>query len=59
MLKTTRLEGDNAFLANLDPKKTARDLVDDRFVKEALRQVGGLKTFGFPESFGRKEIFGA
>lgn len=59
MLKTTRLEGDNAFLANLDPKKTARDLVDDRFVKEALRQVGGLKTFGFSESFGRKEIFGA
>ena len=26
---------------------------------QALRQVGGLKTFGFPESFGRTEVFGA
>lgn len=59
LLKLTKMEGDGAFIASLDPKKTARDLVDDRFVKQALKQVGGLKTFGFPESFGRTEIFGA
>lgn len=59
LLKLTKMEGDGAFIASLDPRKTARDLVDDRFVKQALKQVGGLKTFGFPESFGRTEIFGA
>ena len=59
LLKLTKMEGDGAFIASLDPKKTAKDLVDDRFVKQALKQVGGLKTFGFPESFGRTEIFGA
>ena len=59
LLKITKVEGDNAFISSLDPRKTARDLVDDRFVKQALKQVGGLKTFGFPESYGRTEIFGA
>lgn len=59
LLKLTKMEGDGAFIASLDPQKTAKDLVDDRFVKQALKQVGGLKTFGFPESFRRTEIFGA
>lgn len=58
LLKITKMEGDSAFISAIDPKSAARDLVDDRFVKQALRQVGGLKTFGFPESFGRTEIFG-
>jgi len=56
MLKTTRIEGNNAFLAGLKPEQVACDLVDDRFVRQALRQVGGLKTFGFPDSFTRNEI---
>lgn len=59
LLKQTQVEGDGAFLAALDGRKAAADLVDDRFVRQALRQVGGLKTFGFPESFGRTEVFGA
>ncbi|PRD65405.1 ABC transporter substrate-binding protein [Malikia granosa] len=59
LLKLTQIEGNNAFIQSLDGKKTAADLVDDRFVKQALRQVGGLKTFGFPESFGRTEVFGS
>lgn len=58
LLKVTQIEGSNAFIQSLDGKKTAADLVDDRFVKQALKQVGGLKTFGFPESFGRTEVFG-
>lgn len=57
MLKTTRIEGDNTFLAALKPELVARDLVDDRFVAEAIKQVGGLKKFGFPDSFTRNEIF--
>ena len=59
LLKQTTMEGDGGFLASLDPRRTAADLVDDRFVKEALRQVGGLKTFGFPEAFTRNEMLGA
>lgn len=58
LLKVTKVEGDPGFIGALDPKKTATDLVDDRFVKQALKQVGGLKAFGFPESFGRTEVFG-
>lgn len=57
LLKKTQVEGDTGFLGALDAKKTAADLVDDRFVKVALKQVGGLKTFGFPESFSRTEVF--
>ena len=59
LLKQTQVEGERGFLASLEPRQVATDLVDDRFVRQALRQVGGLKTFGFPESFGRTEVFGA
>ncbi|MOA17561.1 hypothetical protein D3C78_1378250 [compost metagenome] len=54
-LQSTLIEGNNAFLAGLDPSATARDLVDDRFVRQSLAQVGGLASFGFPESFERNE----
>ena len=55
MLKATQVEGDNKFLASLDPAFVARDLVDDRFVKKAIAAVGGLKAFGLPEKFTRNE----
>ena len=58
-LQLTHVEGNAAFLQKLDPKFVARDLVDDRFVKNALQQVGGLKAFGHAESFTRKEIIQA
>ena len=58
-LQVTHVEGNAAFLEKLDPKFVARDLVDDRFVKAALKQVGGLKAFGHAESFTRKEIIAA
>lgn len=54
-LKETVVEGDNRFLAKLDPVFAAKDLVDDRFVRKALAAVGGLKAFGVPEGFSRTE----
>jgi NitT/TauT family transport system substrate-binding protein len=56
-LKGTLIEGDKSFLANLDPQHTARDLVDDRFVRNAIAAVGGLKAFGLADSFERSEEF--
>jgi NitT/TauT family transport system substrate-binding protein len=56
-LKNTLIEGNSAFLEGLDPAATARDLVDDRFVRAAIESVGGLKAFGAPESFERSEEF--
>ncbi len=55
-LNGTLIEGDRGFLAALDPSAAARELVDDRFVKTALAQVGGLPAFGFPDSFTRTEV---
>ena len=54
-LRATQVEGDAAFLQQLDPAFAARDLVDDRFVKAALAQVGGLAAFGAPAAFTRTE----
>lgn len=54
-LKTTRLEGSNDFLAELDPAFVARDLVDDRFVRNAIQQLGGPEVFGLPADFTRQE----
>ncbi|WP_263147347.1 ABC transporter substrate-binding protein [Pseudomonas sp. RIT-PI-AD] len=54
-LKDTLIEGDRGFLANLDPRQTAADLVDDRFVKNSLAALGGLPAFGYPDSFERRE----
>lgn len=55
MLKQTTVLGRNDFLQALDPAFVARDLVDDRFVKKALADMGGLKAFGLPNSFTRRE----
>lgn len=55
LLKATQVEGDNKFLANLDPAFVAKDLVDDRFVKKSIAALGGLKAFGLPEKYTRSE----
>jgi len=55
LLKNTQVEGDNKFLANLDPAFVARDLVDDRFVRKSIAALGGLKVFGLPEKYTRSE----
>jgi NitT/TauT family transport system substrate-binding protein len=59
LLKQTQVEGDNRFLADLDPAFVARDLVDDRFVKKAVAGLGGMKAFGLPEKFTRTETIQA
>jgi len=56
-LKDTVIEGDRHFLANLDPQTVARELVDDRFVRQAIAAVGGMQTFGLAEGFARQEEF--
>jgi len=55
-LKQTMIEGDNTFLANLDIKQAAQQLVDDRFVRNSIADVGGMSSFGLPDSFSRQEI---
>lgn len=55
-LRETRVEGENAFLQSLDPAFAARDLVDDRFVRAAIEQAGGLQAFGLSEGWNRKEL---
>ena len=54
-LKTTVVSGKNDFLKDLDPAFVAGDLVDDRFVKKAIIDIGGMSKFGLPESFTRHE----
>ncbi|TWI69701.1 NitT/TauT family transport system substrate-binding protein [Pseudoduganella lurida] len=54
-LVQTKVEGDNKFLAGLDPKFVARDLVDDRFVRKSLAAVGGPQAFGLPANLLRTE----
>lgn len=55
-IKRTQVEGDTSFLAKLDPKFVARDLVDDRFVRKAIDAVGGPSAFGLPKALVRNEI---
>lgn len=57
-LRLTQLEGQTAFLQELDPAFVARDLVDDRFVRAAIEQAGGLQAFGVTESWSRHEVLG-
>lgn len=54
-LVQTKVEGDTRFLAGLDPKFVARDLVDDRFVRKSIAAAGGPAAFGLPASLLRTE----
>ncbi|MBS7325923.1 MAG: ABC transporter substrate-binding protein [Thiopseudomonas sp.] len=56
LLKQTEVKGSTRFLQKLDPAQVARDLVDDRFVRQAIADVGGMGVFGLPDSFQREEI---
>lgn len=55
-IRETRVEGDTRFLAKLDPKFVAGDLVDERFARQAINAVGGPKVFGLPADFKRQEV---
>ncbi|THF65188.1 ABC transporter substrate-binding protein [Pseudothauera rhizosphaerae] len=54
-LRETHVEGDNAFLRELDPAFAALDLVDDRFVRRAIADLGGPAAFGLSADFTRRE----
>ncbi|MDW8098313.1 MAG: ABC transporter substrate-binding protein [Anaerolineae bacterium] len=54
-LQQTAVEGDVEFLKGLDPEWVAQDLVEERFVRQALEQVGGPSAFDQPASWERQE----
>jgi NitT/TauT family transport system substrate-binding protein len=58
-LRETVVEGDNSFLKTLDPAFAAGDLVDDRFVRKAVEQNGGLQAFGVNSGWSRSEMIEA
>ncbi len=55
LLKDTQVEGNTDFLSALEPTTVATDLVEDRWVKQALDLVGGPAAFGLPANLTRTE----
>lgn len=58
-LQSTLIAGKIEFLKNLDPQVVARDLVDDRFVRQAIEQVGRPQSFGLSLDLTRQELIQA
>src|SRR5690606_36537101 len=54
-LRTTLVSGRNEFLQSLDPAFVAKDLVDDRYAKKAIQDLGGMSVFGLPDTYTRSE----
>ncbi|MCX7622257.1 MAG: ABC transporter substrate-binding protein, partial [Thermomicrobium sp.] len=54
-LRRTRVEGEATFLETLDPARAHAELVDDRFVLQAVAAEGGPAAFGLPDSLTRSE----
>jgi NitT/TauT family transport system substrate-binding protein len=55
LLKETTVEGDSAFLAELDPAAAHAELVNDRFARAAIERLGGPAVFGIADSLARTE----
>jgi NitT/TauT family transport system substrate-binding protein len=51
----TVVDGDRTFLSRLDPATVHSELVDDRFVRNALSTRGGPQAFGLPHNLSRTE----
>ena len=59
-MKKTKVEGNTDFLTALDTNTAAAQLVDDRFVRKALEDMGGMKAFDhrhMEDLFTREETF--
>lgn len=56
LLRQTHVMGDNAFLQQLDPARVATELVDARFVRQAIEATGSQLAFGLPDSYVRAEV---
>ena len=50
------IEADRSFLATLEGKTAAAQLVDDRFVKRAIEVAGGMTKFGQAPGYLRQEV---
>ncbi len=57
-LKNTVVEGDNAFLQNLDPAEAHRLLVEDKYARAAIDHAGGAAKFAIDPSLQRTERIG-
>ena len=55
MLQQTYIAGQHDFLAKLDPQTVAKELVDDRFVRQAILATQSQAKFNIPDSFSRQE----
>lgn len=55
LLKETAVEGDTAFLQQLDPAQAHAALVNDQFARAAITAAGGPAKFGLPDSLSRTE----
>lgn len=56
LLKQIEIRGNTRFLQKLDPAFVAHDLVDDRFVRNAIEQLGGMASFGLAPGYTRTEV---
>ncbi len=54
-MKLTVVEGDTTFLQALDPATVHRELIADRFARDAIERLGGPARFDLPESLTRSE----
>ena len=59
MLKKTYVAGNNSFLDALEPAKVAAELVEPRFVRQAIEQQKAQALFRLPADFTRREEISA
>ncbi|NEO82837.1 MAG: ABC transporter substrate-binding protein [Spirulina sp. SIO3F2] len=55
-LKQTFIQDEIQFLDKLSPDQVVSDLVDDSFVRLAMRKLGGGQSFGLPIELSRHEV---
>ena len=55
MLQQTHIAGEHNWLAKLDPQQVVQDLVDERFVRQAIENTQSQQLFGLPADYRRTE----
>ena len=55
MLQQTHIAGEHNWLAKLDPQQVAQELVDERFVRQAIESTQSQQLFGLPADYRRTE----
>jgi NitT/TauT family transport system substrate-binding protein len=54
-MRETVVDGDTTFLQHAEPATVHKELVDDRFARDAIARLGGPAAFGLPDSLARSE----